>query len=91
MEKFVEYAPIIIVVLMFFIQNKIFVKPEDLEKKHREILEDCDKKLKDEVVGKYVELNAYKEFQSHINLSLETLTESVNEVKNILISKGKDL
>ena len=39
MEKFIEYSPVIIVVFMFFVQQKIFVTPEQLEKKHREIIE----------------------------------------------------
>ena len=33
MDKFIEYAPIIIVVLMFFVQQKIFVTPEQMEKR----------------------------------------------------------
>ena len=45
MEKFVEYAPIIVVVLVFFIQQKIFVTPEQLEKKHREIMDEIDEKF----------------------------------------------
>ena len=44
MDKFIEYSPIIIVVLMFFIQQKIFVTPEQLEKKHREIIEEIEVK-----------------------------------------------
>ncbi len=47
------YAPIIVVVLLFIWQNRVFVTPEQLEKKHREILNDMKKN--------YVELNAYKE------------------------------
>ena len=39
MEKIIEYSPIIIVVLMFFVQQRIFVTPEQLEKKQREIIE----------------------------------------------------
>ena len=42
MEKFIEYSPIIIVVLMFIIQQHIFVTPEQLEKKHREIVEEIE-------------------------------------------------
>ena len=38
MENLIEYSPIIVVILMFFIQQKIFVTPEQLEKKHREIM-----------------------------------------------------
>ncbi len=45
MEKIVEYSPIIIVVLMFFVQQKIFVTPEQLEKKHREIIEEIEEKF----------------------------------------------
>ncbi len=45
MEKFIEYSPIIIVILMFFVQQKIFVTPEQLEKKHREIMEEIEEKF----------------------------------------------
>lgn len=42
MDKFIEYAPIIIVIMLFFVQYKIFITPEQLEKKHREIIEDVE-------------------------------------------------
>ena len=45
MEKIIEYSPIIIVVLMFFVQQRIFVTPEQLEKKHREIVEEIEEKF----------------------------------------------
>ena len=45
MDKIIEYSPIIIVVLMFFVQQKIFVTPEQLEKKHREIVEEIEAKF----------------------------------------------
>ena len=45
MDKFIEYSPIIIVVLMFFVQQKIFETPEQLEKKHREIIEEIEEKF----------------------------------------------
>ena len=51
MEKIIEYSPIIVVILMFFIQQKIFVTPEQLEKKHREII--------DEIEEKYVSMNSF--------------------------------
>jgi len=43
-EKIIEFAPIAVVLLGFVWQFKIFVTPEQLERKHREILEDCEKK-----------------------------------------------
>ena len=45
MEKIIEYSPIIIVVLMFFVQQRLFVTPEQLEKKHREIIEEIEEKF----------------------------------------------
>lgn len=42
-QTIIEFAPLILVVLYFFWQNNVFVKPEQLERKHREILEDVDR------------------------------------------------
>lgn len=84
-EKIIEYAPILIVAIMYFIQNNIFVKPEQLEKKHREILKDVKKD--------YVELNAYKEFQSHVLKEFEDVKADMKsgfeELKEIL-TKDRD-
>ncbi|MBR2068796.1 MAG: hypothetical protein IJ877_03445, partial [Candidatus Gastranaerophilales bacterium] len=57
----------IVILLMFVFQNNIFVRPEQLEKKHREILDD--------IKEKYVEINAYKEFQNHIYSKLDEIKE----------------
>lgn len=81
---FITYSPIIMVVLIVLWQNNIFIKPEQLEKKHREIIEDVDKKLQD-----YVELNAYKEFQSRVIASIDNVDKNVNELKDYLMGKGK--
>lgn len=43
-QLIIEYAPIILVVIAFIIQQRIVVTPEQLEKKHREILEDVEAK-----------------------------------------------
>lgn len=42
MENLLQYSPVIIVVIMYLIQQRIVVTPEQLEKKHREILEDVE-------------------------------------------------
>lgn len=80
-DKIVEYAPILVVVLGFIWQHNIFVKPEQLEKKHREILDDVEKNFS----NKYVEINAYKEFQNHIYSKLDELTSSIDDLKGLLI------
>lgn len=45
MENLITYAPIIVVVLAFLIQEKIFVTPEQLERKHREIIKDVERRF----------------------------------------------
>ena len=44
MELFIYYAPVIVVVLVFLIHERIVVTPEQLEKKHREIIKDVEKR-----------------------------------------------
>lgn len=80
-DKIIEYAPILVVVLGFIWQHNIFVKPEQLEKKHREIIDDVEKNFS----NKYVEINAYKEFQNHIYSKLDELTSSIDDLKGLLI------
>ena len=80
-EHLESYAPYIIILLMFLWQNNVFVKPEQLEKKHREILAD--------VKDKYVEINAYKEFQNHIYSKLDELTGSIDDLKEMLMHRRK--
>ncbi len=79
LEQLESYAPYLVILLMFIWQNNIFVRPEQLEKKHREILED--------VKQKYVEINAYKEFQNHIYSKLDELTGSIDDLKEILMKR----
>ena len=80
-DKVIEFAPYIIVILMFFFQNKVFVRPEQLEKKHREIMKELETELK----GKYVELNAYKEFQNRVYSELEKVNGGISELKDFLM------
>jgi len=45
MGDLLHYSPVIIAIMVFLIQQRIIVTPEQLEKKHREILEDAEKKF----------------------------------------------
>ncbi len=45
MESLLYYSPIIVAVMIFLIQQRIVVTPEQLEKKHREIIEDIEEKF----------------------------------------------
>ena len=45
MENLLHYSPILIAVMVFLVQQRIIVTPEQLEKKHREILIDIEEKF----------------------------------------------
>ena len=75
MEKFWEYAPIILVIIMFCINYRIFVNPVDLEKKHREILSDID--------NKYASKTTVDELKSQFH----DMAEKIDKIYNILIDR----
>ena len=85
-EQLESYAHYLVILLMFIWQNNIFVRPEQLEKKHREILADVKKD--------FVELNAYREFQSHVLKEIEgikdDINETISELKEILKCRRRD-
>lgn len=87
MEKiFVEYAPILIVVIIFLFQQKLIITPEQLEKKHREILFDLDLRFK-ELPKLYVTLPAYLSFREQVLDDLKEVKEGIDYIKNLLIHK----
>lgn len=45
MENIVYYSPVIIVVVMFLIHERLVVTPEQLEKKHREIIKEVENRF----------------------------------------------
>ena len=45
METLLHYSPVIVAVMIFLIQQRIVVTPEQLEKRHREIIEDIEEKF----------------------------------------------
>lgn len=75
MEKFLEYAPIILVIIMFCINYRVFVNPVDLEKKHREILSDID--------NKYASKTTVDELKSQFH----DMAVKIDKIYNILIDR----
>lgn len=73
MEKFIEFSPVIIVILMFLIQQKVFVTPEELEKKHREIL--------DEIEEKFVSLISFKDLKEQFT----EVKDKIDKIYDLLI------
>lgn len=78
MEKLLEYAPIIIVLVVFLIQHKIFVTPEQLSQTKSELLEHTS--------DNYVSLQIYRDNRASLENRIEKIDQNVNEVKNLLIS-----
>ncbi len=73
MEKILEYSPIIVVVLMFFVQQRIFVTPEQLEKKHREII--------DEIEGKFVTIHSFIDLKDQFS----EVKDKIDKIYDLLI------
>lgn len=44
MTDFIAFSPFLILALLFFLQNKFFTTPEQLEKLHTEILKEMEKR-----------------------------------------------
>lgn len=74
-DKVVEFAPIIIVVLMYIHQNNIFVKPEHLERTRREMMDDIEKK--------FVTWTAFNAFKEQVN----KIDQNVMDIRNYIINE----
>ena len=73
MDNFIYYAPVIIVVLVFLIQQRIVVTPEELEKKHREILKDIE--------AKFVPLNSHEDLKNQFS----EIKDKIDKIYDCLI------
>lgn len=70
-----QWGPLILIVVVFILQNHIFVTPVELEKKHREILKDAERK--------YVTIHAFNSLKDQFSEMKDTL----NKIYDLLISK----
>jgi len=73
MDTILYYSPVIIVIMVFLIQQRIVVTPEQLEKKHREILQDIEKR--------FVTINSYKDLKSQV----AEIKEKIDKIYDCLI------
>lgn len=85
MEQILQYSPIIIVVVAYIVQNNLFVKPETLEQKHKEILTEIDTKIKETGLMTPAEFEARRaDFSKYISdnyISKETYYYNHGELK----------
>lgn len=78
MTKFIEYAPVIIVVMGFFIAYKIFVTPEQLTALKSGLIE--------YIAEHYVSEKTYRDNNISLENRIDRIDKNVNDVKNLLIS-----
>lgn len=74
MENLLHYSPILIAVMVFLIQQRIVVTPEQLEKKHREILEDVEEK--------FVTLNSFNDLKEQFS----DMKEKIDKIYDCIIA-----
>ncbi len=74
MESLLHYSPIIIAVVVFMIQQRIVITPEQLERKHREILRDVEEK--------FVSIHTFKGLQSQVG----EIKEKIDKIYDCIIA-----
>ena len=74
MNDLLHYSPIIIAIMVFLIQQRIIVTPEQLEKKHREILEDAE--------NRFATLNSVKDLKEQFS----DMKEKIDRIYDCIIS-----
>lgn len=78
METIIEYSVLTVVVVVVLRWFKLIITPEQLEIKHREILE--------EVESKFVTWQTFKEFKEH----LLDLKDEVHKMYEVLLGGKED-
>ena len=73
MDTLIYYSPVIIAVVIFLVQQRIVVTPEELERKHRQILQ--------EIEAKFVTLNSYEDLKSQFG----DMKEKIDKIYDCLI------
>jgi hypothetical protein len=82
MQDLAPYAGIILVVFLFLLNNRLFITPEQLEKKHREIIADFEQKRKD-CECKF----ASKDSLEDIKDQFRNMSEKIDKIYDILLNK----
>lgn len=76
-EVLTKYAPVALIIFAIFFQYNLFVTPQELEKQHREVLE--------EVSQKYMT----KEESNNLKSQLSDMQKKVDKIYDVIIG-GKD-
>lgn len=81
MDKFIEYAPTIIVVVGFLLAYKIFVTPNQLQKEMNQFEKELDKK--------YVQKEVYKVVITELKEDISEIKEKLDIIYNAIINNKR--
>ena len=76
MEEFLQYSPILIAVMIFLVQQRIIVTPEQLEKKHREIIEDVEER--------FVTIHSFQDLKEQFS----EMKDKIDKINDCVIQNG---
>jgi len=80
-ETLVKYSPMAIVVLSIIFQYNLFVTPERLEQKHREILQ--------EISATYLTKEHYKEQYNDLKAQMNDIQHKLDEIYKVVMREHK--
>ena len=78
MDIFVKFSPVILAVSVFLIQQRLVVTPQELERKHREILGDAERKF------------ATLQMVNDLKDQFCDMKDKIDKIYECLITKNKD-
>lgn len=71
MDKVIEYAPLIIVIVAFCLKNRLFVTPEQMQKERKELLEEIERR--------FLSLAAFREYEKRMDENFQTINRRFGE------------
>ena len=74
MENLLHYSPVVIVIMVFLIQQRIVVTPEQMERKHREILKDVE--------DRFVTIHSFKDLKDQFS----EMKEKIDKIYDCIIA-----
>ena len=77
-QVLLQWGPLILIVVVFILQNHIFVTPVEMEKKHREILKDVERK--------YVTLHSF----NSLKYQFDEVRTVMYKIYDLLINKEEE-
>lgn len=78
MDRIIEYAPIILVLIVFLVQYRIFVTPEQITAMKSNLIE--------YMAEHYVSEKTYRDNNISLENRIDRIDKNVNDVKTLLIS-----